>query len=121
METAERLSACLGILTVVAVWLLQLKFTARQAPRRSALSWAAETFGKIGMTPDHVRVLAAYCRRDPESFTAYEFWREVAKLGGFLARRGDGEPGWLTLWRGWQDLDLMTQGARLAHAQPRCG
>jgi hypothetical protein len=36
---------------------------------------------------------------DPQT-PAYEFWREVAKLGGFLARRRDGEPGWQTLWRG---------------------
>jgi hypothetical protein len=58
---------------------------------------------------------------DPQT-SAGEFWREVAKLGGFLARRRDGEPGWQTLWRGWRDLDLMTCGARLAlGGAPRCG
>ncbi|MGB8691506.1 MAG: IS4 family transposase, partial [Microcoleus sp.] len=28
----------------------------------------------------------------------------IAKLGGFLGRKGDGEPGVKTLWRGWQRL-----------------
>jgi hypothetical protein len=26
---------------------------------------------------------------------------EVARLGGYLARRRDGPPGWKTLWLGW--------------------
>lgn len=113
METAERLGACLGLLAVVAVRLLQLKHTARHAPQRPATEC---------VSADHVRVLAAYRGRATETLTAYEFWREVAKLGGFLARRRDGEPGWQTLWRGWRDLDLMTYGAQLACGdKPRCG
>ena len=28
----------------------------------------------------------------------------VARLGGFLARKGDGEPGIITVWRGWSRL-----------------
>jgi len=113
METAERLAACIVLLAVVAVRLLQLKHTAWHAPQRPA----AES-----VSADHVRVLAAYRGRAAETFTAYEFWREVAKLGGSLARRRDGEPGWQTLWRGWRDLDLMTCGARLGRGgTPRCG
>lgn len=30
--------------------------------------------------------------------------RWIAQLGGFLARKGDGEPGVITLWRGWRRL-----------------
>ena len=33
--------------------------------------------------------------------------RIVAKLGGFLGRTGDGEPGPQTLWRGLQRLNDM--------------
>ena len=35
----------------------------------------------------------------------------LARLGGHLNRKGDGPPGWLTLWRGWEALRLMIQGA----------
>jgi len=46
----------------------------------------------------------------------------VAKLGGFLARKGDGEPGWRTLWRGWHELTLIHTGYELARpARKRSG
>jgi hypothetical protein len=54
----------------------------------------------------------------PASMTVYQFWREVARYGGFLGRKGDGEPGWQTLWRGWQYLYLRFEGYRLGK---QCG
>ena len=38
----------------------------------------------------------------------------VAKLGGYLARRSDGPPGTITMWRGWKRLADMTEGWNLA-------
>jgi hypothetical protein len=38
--------------------------------------------------------------------------RLVAKLGGFLARKGDGEPGARTLWRGLQRVMDFAAGLR---------
>ena len=113
MEPGHRLAACTAVLAIVAVRRLQLKLAARHAPQRPALA-----AGPV----DHVRVLAAYRGVRAEDWSIYQFWREVAKLGGFLGRKGDGEPGWQTLWRGWQQLDLMTIGAQLARAEnPNCG
>jgi len=40
----------------------------------------------------------------------------IAQLGGFLARKNDGDPGPITLWRGWRRLADLCQGWRLAHA-----
>jgi hypothetical protein len=37
--------------------------------------------------------------------TLREAVRMVASLGGFLGRKGDGEPGTTTLWRGLQRLE----------------
>ena len=37
--------------------------------------------------------------------TVGQFYREVAKLGGFLGRKSDGDPGWITIWRGWEKLN----------------
>lgn len=113
LQEADRLEACVGVLVVVAVRLLQLKLHARAEPNRPATECAPR---------DHVEVLAAYRKRSVEGWSVSEFWREVAKLGGFLGRKSDGEPGWQTLWRGWQKLDLMTLGARLARSEvPKCG
>lgn len=37
----------------------------------------------------------------------------IAQLGGFLNRKGDGEPGVKTLWRGYTTLNLLLEGAQL--------
>jgi hypothetical protein len=42
----------------------------------------------------------------------------MTKLGGFLARKRDGEPGWQTLWRGWNYLYPRFDGYLLGQ---RCG
>ena len=45
----------------------------------------------------------------------------VARLGGFLARKGDGPPGTITLWRGWKRLSDLTEGWNLAVQFNSCG
>jgi hypothetical protein len=48
-----------------------------------------------------------------------EVVRRVARLGGFRARKGDGEPGAKTLWQGLQRVMDFAAGlryAREAHA-----
>jgi hypothetical protein len=39
----------------------------------------------------------------------------IARLGGFLARKSDGEPGVKTIWRGLRRLHDIAQGWQLAH------
>jgi hypothetical protein len=36
---------------------------------------------------------------------------EIAKLGGYLARKMDGPPGMLILWRGWKRLMDIAEGS----------
>ena len=58
--------------------------------------------------------LKIVCRRfnlNLKTLTIYEFWRTVARMGGFLNRKSDGEPGWQTLWLGWLRLLDMIEGA----------
>ena len=40
--------------------------------------------------------------------------RQIARLGGFLARKGDGEPGVKTIWRGLRRLEDLVTGWRLS-------
>jgi hypothetical protein len=44
--------------------------------------------------------------------------RQVARLGGFLARRGDGEPGVKTIWRGLRRLEDLVTGWKLSLQNP---
>lgn len=40
--------------------------------------------------------------------------RLIAQLGGFLGRKGDGEPGAKTLWLGLRDIAVCVEGMRFA-------
>jgi hypothetical protein len=111
LESADRLRPLVAMACVVAVRLLQLKHQARAAPDAPALERVPRT---------HVHTLSAYLRKHvdrritPAALTVRRFMHEVAKLGGFLGRKGDGEPGWQTLWLGWRQLELMILGRELA-------
>lgn len=104
----ERLT---GLYSVVAVRLLQLKSAARTNPDRPAVEVVPLRW---------IRMLIAARKRLKHAvattMTIGEFYREVAKLGGFLGRKSDGEPGWITIWRGWQKLYLLVRGSELASA-----
>lgn len=105
LEQATRIKRLLGFLAVVAVRLLQLRQDARGNPQAPATTVADVV---------EVALVAAQGPVKAEQLTARQFWRGVAAMGGFLGRRGDGNPGWKTLWRGWQTLQLLAQGVRLA-------
>jgi hypothetical protein len=43
----------------------------------------------------------------------------IARLGGFLARKSDGQPGMTVIWRGWQRLSDISDTFLLVHnAEP---
>jgi hypothetical protein len=44
-----------------------------------------------------------------------EAMRRLAKLGGFIGRKGDGEPGPTVLWRGLDKLHYITEAFRIFH------
>ena len=50
-----------------------------------------------------------------------EVIRLIARLSGFLGRKGDGEPGTRTLWLGLQEVAIFVQGARYARAFSEAG
>jgi hypothetical protein len=106
LKTHQRLEALVGVLGVEAVRLLQLKALARTEPQRPAAE----------VVPGRLLVLLQRLRPGPAAatWTVGQFFRELAMLGGFLGRKGDGEPGWITIWRGWEKLHLMLRGAELA-------
>jgi hypothetical protein len=107
LQSKEGLENLTALLSVVAVRLLQLKSAARTNPDCPArhlvpLPW--------------IKMLLAARKRSKltVAMSIGNFYREVAKLGGFLGRKSDGEPGWITLWRGWQQLYMLVHGAELA-------
>jgi len=109
-EAADRWENVAAMLSIVAVRLLQLKTIAVKQPERPAQEVVPQ--GWLQM----LHVLRG--PRKKRIATAREFLRALAGLGGHLGRKHDGEPGWITIWRGFNKLHLLLRGAA---AMKRCG
>jgi hypothetical protein len=112
METLDRLEPTIAVLSVVAAVLLQLRELARH--RRHADRPADAIVPRRW-----VQLLSLNRYGEKRDLTVKEFCLLLAALGGHQNRKGDGMPGWLTLWRGWTNFHLILQGASLAWGR-RC-
>lgn len=108
----SRLEPVIALLSVVAVFLLSLRDAARNQQ--------TSTTPAIDLVPQtYVQVVNAWRWKDKfRATTIAEFLLAVARLGGHQNRKSDGPPGWLTLWRGWQELAAMM---RAVEALEKCG
>jgi hypothetical protein len=104
LDDGADIQRLLGFALPIAVRLLQLRQTVRQAPAVPATTV---------VEPLLVQVLARRQRLNWQTLTAEQFWQQVARLGGHQGRRHDGPPGWRTVWRGWRYLSDLADGARL--------
>jgi hypothetical protein len=109
LEHVDRLERALALYAIVAwhvLWLTYLGRHRADAPGSLVLPvaqwpvlWEAVNPGQ----PPPARPL-----------TAGEVVRLIARLGGFLARRRDGDPGVKVLWRGWRRFQDILIGAGVA-------
>jgi len=99
LETVRRIEMALATYTIVSWRLLWLTYSARTNPMASSAEvletheWQSlcATITKNPIPP-----------KTPPSLQ--EAVRMIAMLGGFLGRKGDGEPGVKTIWRGLRRL-----------------
>lgn len=103
LQTADRLIRCLAVYSVVAWYVLYATMLARHVPDQPCT-----------VLLDEDQWQALYCVVHETSVlpttppTLRQAIRWIAKLGGFLGRKGDGEPGIKSLWQGLQRLFDMT-------------
>jgi Domain of unknown function (DUF4338)/Transposase DNA-binding/Transposase Tn5 dimerisation domain len=100
LGTADRIETCLAIDLVVAWRIFHLAKLGREVPDVSCTVFFEEFEWKALHT--HITKTPVPPTAPP---TLRQAMRMVATLGGFLGRKGDGEPGTTTLWRGLQYLD----------------
>jgi len=105
LSRADRLEPLIAVLAVVAVRLLSTKMLARSRPESFE---AAESFG-----PEMLAILEKKLGPPKGGWSNVNVLIATARLGGFLARKHDGMPGWQTIWRGWQRLMWMCEGVNL--------
>lgn len=108
-KTSARLERVTGLLSIVAVRLLQLKSVARTDPKCPVER----------VVPSIWRTMLQSLHGNCTIATVGEFFHRLANLGGFLGRTQDGEPGWMTIWRGLEKLTLCLRGHRAM--RKRCG
>jgi hypothetical protein len=110
LGTADRLEACLAIDMVVAWRIQHLTALGRATPDLPCTvafdddQWKAIVVFKTNKPPP------------PQPLTLKQMIVLVASLGGFLARKSDGDPGPKSLWIGLHRLDDITAGYRSAVA-----
>jgi len=104
LGSAGRLEACLAIDLVVGWGIYHLAKLGRETPAVPCTVYFEEA---------PWQALLAYIRKNPlpppQPPSLNEALRLVARLGGFLGRQGDGNPGTQTLWLGLQRLDDITE------------
>ena len=110
LGTAERLIRYLTVMGIVAWRLFMITLIARTNPSLPCSRLLSE---------QEWTVLAVKSSRNgcppasPPTIADALIW--IARLGGYLARKGDGSPGTLVLWRGWKRLTDLTEGWTLAN------
>ncbi len=116
LATTDRLRPLIALLAIIAwrlFWLTHLARHQPDAPCTAILTdheWRAlyRFTHKTDPRPDHIP-------------TVLEATLWIAQLGGFLARRHDGFPGPIVIWRGWRRLQDIAAFWLLFHPPPTCG
>lgn len=104
LESAARLKRVLTLDLIVAWRIMALDEAARHTPQREASHW---------LRACEWQALCCYMNRTSHPPATAPTIRQavlwIARLGGFLGRKSDGEPGPIVLWRGLQQLQAITQ------------
>ncbi len=103
LKTSERLQRALATYAIVAWRLLWLTYEARKNPEKS-VEGILETAEWEALSATINKSKAAI----EKAPSLGESIKWIARLGGHLGRKGDGDPGVCTLWRGLQRLHDMT-------------
>jgi hypothetical protein len=106
LETADRLERALAFYSIVATRLLWLSYGSRSEPDAPCT---------VALEEGEWRVLSVMSgkknlRHPP---TLRDAVHMIARLGGFMGRKLDGEPGVKTLWYGWRRLQDFVLASRL--------
>jgi hypothetical protein len=110
LENAKRIERALALYSIVAWRLLWLTYQARCFPQQSCTSvFEPHEWKSLWCTLHHTPSPPA---QPPTLQTAV---LDVARLGGFLARKRDGPPGVQTIWRGLNRLSDIASTWLLIH------
>lgn len=111
LETPEAWFAVVAMKSVAALRLIDFRELMHFKPEAPAES--------SGLSQLELDVLRERTGRPIK--TVREVALAVGRLGGHMNRKGDGLPGWITLWRGWQLLQNLVEGVLIARKLTNTG
>ena len=111
LQSADRLTRYLTVMSIIAWRIYWITLIARADPELPCTSFVADEEWRVLYSK--IMKTKSYPKKPP---CIREVVRWIAQLGGFLGRKGDGEPGVITLWRGWKRLCDLSEGWNLALA-----
>lgn len=122
-ESAKSMEACLAVLAVVAVRVLSLRCALDHQPEAPAEQVATPLEIEVvrRAIKEPTKTATGQPRKPSTVYTVRDFVRSVAKLGGFLGRKSDGEPGVRALWRGYERLQDILVGYAAHLNLQNCG
>jgi hypothetical protein len=104
LESAARLQRCLTLFSVIAWRIVYATMLSRTLPELPCtVLLAVEEWQALYCATHHTPT------PPPTPPTLHDAVQWIARLGGFLGRPGDGEPGVTVLWRGFQHLADLTR------------
>jgi hypothetical protein len=116
LRSVDALHRLVGLCSQVAWRLLWLTYQARQTPDEDCT---------VALSTMEWHALMAFTTKSPtppqQPPTLREAVRAIAKLGGFIGRKSDGEPGVQVLWRGWIRLQDIVETWLLIHPSQDMG
>ncbi|MDA8346273.1 MAG: IS4 family transposase [Thermaerobacter sp.] len=115
LETRRRLENAIAVYSIVAWRLLWLTYEARENPDAPCTTVLSDDEWKSLYLALNRKNIVKTHNVPTEPPTLQTAIIQIARLGGFLARKGDGDPGVKALWRGFrrlQDYVLIRQAAR---------
>jgi hypothetical protein len=116
LESIEKLKLVLALDLIIASYLLGLTKAAREQSEQSVSGW---------LEPIQWQALYSYTHKTnilpPDTPLLRNAVNWIARLGGYLNRKGDGPPGAQVLWRGMRRLEDITEAYRIFRNQENCG
>jgi hypothetical protein len=110
LAKAERLIPFISLFTIIAWRLFWLTHISRHQPDAPCTLVLADHEWKALYAFHHKSLLLP---DQPPCVSQALLW--VAQLGGFLARKADGQPGVTLIWRGWQRLADISAAYLIFH------
>lgn len=101
-KQASRILALLGMVGVIATQLLAIREHCHLSPTTPVEEAIPKRW-----------IMLIERKLNVKLGTVRDFWRCLARLGGFIGRKSDAEPGWQTIWKGYSRLQDMLEGTNL--------